>query len=598
MPQVRSRDSNRVSLSRFGDKALAHNALILVAASAISLLMWTVLDRFESKAPRGHHYGIGQITPDRGRAYLGVMGDSSLATPRGRLATSIFMVALRRGGPLPFVEHTLGGSYACGWIAAVLELWFPSSTRETWIRLGPQDSTLDDIRQKGDGRYMVTPDRLYFSLPDGTEMVEVQRLEAVVAPDRRSVSDRVGDVMPIALSLAAATLAIQMVLVGYGSYRTSAFARDLFQMMTVTGVILLGVLASAEVYLRAANKFPKSQIAVPRRFVPGVGFQYEPRAQLRWTNGLDFWSVQRTNSLGFADREPTVPKPVGTFRILLVGDSFVEALQVPLQQKLQSLLGERLRQAFPRRNFDVVAMGYQGTGQANQLPFVEKYNASLTADLVVLLFVNNDFANNSSLLESVRRGCAPDDQPLLFFKIDANGQCHRNEISSEFREREIPGATEAGRMKILEGLSADYQRKLSDWDPQKDPIDSVFFKEGKLPPAFEEAIELTKCTFVAWKTLAEKDHFRLVLMATDNLTKGAWMKNEEYGQIDRLKSISRELSLPLLDLYPIFSRKGGVALARWKHDGHWNPTGHRWAAEALIDFLTRGGYLEPEARTH
>ena len=76
------------------------------------------------------------------------------------------------------------------------------------------------------------------------------------------------------------------------------------------------------------------------------------------------------------------------------------------------------------------------------------------------------------------------------------------------------------------------------------------------------------------------------------------MKNEEYGQIDRLKNISKELNLPLLDLYPIFSQRGGAALARWKHDGHWNSTGHRWAAQALIDFLAERGYLEPVIQRH
>ena len=267
------------------------------------------------------------------------------------------------------------------------------------------------------------------------------------------------------MSLAAALLATQLALFAYSRYLGSVWVRELLQMIAITGVILVAVLAGAEVYLRAFNKFPKSQIAVPRRFIPGVGFQYEPHAQLRWTNGLDFWSIQRTNSLGFADREPTIPKAVGTFRILLVGDSFVEALQVPLRQKLQSLLDEELKQKFRERNFDVLAMGYQGTGQASQLPLVEKYNSRLNADLVVLLFVNNDFANSSPLLESIRRGCAPDYQPLLFFGMDAAKECRRIEISSEYREREIPGATEAGRAKVLISLSADFRRKLSGWDP-------------------------------------------------------------------------------------------------------------------------------------
>jgi lysophospholipase L1-like esterase len=343
--------------------------------------------------------------------------------------------------------------------------------------------------------------------------------------------------------------------------------------------MLATAFGAAEMYLRFANKFPRSMIALPHRFVPEIGFLYKPGAEIRWTNGLDFWTTQRANSLGFADREPAIPKPASTFRILLIGDSFVEALQVPTEQKLQSLLGNALRRQFPERKYDVVAMGYAGTGQANQLPFIERYNETIKADLVVLLFVNNDFANNSPVLESVRRGWHPDYPPLLF------------EISSEYRHRQLPGATEAGRVKVLRSLSPEYRRKLEGWDPEKDPMDSVFFSEGTLPPVFEEAVELTRCAFAAWKRRAEQDGFQLIVLATDNVTKGPGMRNPKYGQIYRLQMIAQELHLPLLDLYPIFLNRGGPELARWKHDAHWNPTGHRWASEALIDFLNRGRYL-------
>ena len=27
--------------------------------------------------------------------------------------------------------------------------------------------------------------------------------------------------------------------------------------------------------------------------------------------------------------------------------------------------------------------------------------------------------------------------------------------------------------------------------------------------------------------------------------------------------------------------------AQWAHDGHWNPTGYRWATEALLEYLKR-----------
>ena len=47
----------------------------------------------------------------------------------------------------------------------------------------------------------------------------------------------------------------------------------------------------------------------------------------------------------------------------------------------------------------------------------------------------------------------------------------------------------------------------------------------------------------------------------------------------------REAGLPLFDLYPEFVSRGDPMAARWKYDGHWNPTGHSWAAEGIASFL-------------
>ena len=46
--------------------------------------------------------------------------------------------------------------------------------------------------------------------------------------------------------------------------------------------------------------------------------------------------------------------------------------------------------------------------------------------------------------------------------------------------------------------------------------------------------------------------------------------------------------VPVVDQRDWIVRQGGdVADARWAHDAHWSPTGHRWAAEALLEYLKR-----------
>ena len=100
--------------------------------------------------------------------------------------------------------------------------------------------------------------------------------------------------------------------------------------------------------------------SVPTEFVPKVGLLLKPNAEIRWTNHLDFWTVSRTNSLGFLDREPLTPElAAASCHITMIGDSFVEARQVPIADKFHVLLehhdlGLRTRWDRPNRTTSIV----------------------------------------------------------------------------------------------------------------------------------------------------------------------------------------------------------------------------------------------------
>src|SRR3984893_12095503 len=66
---------------------------------------------------------------------------------------------------------------------------------------------------------------------------------------------------------------------------------------------------------------------------PGVAGHYQREGE----------SDVRINSDGLRDREHTKAKPADTVRIALLGDSFAEAMQVPLEQTFWSLMERRLQ---------------------------------------------------------------------------------------------------------------------------------------------------------------------------------------------------------------------------------------------------------------
>ena len=461
---------------------------------------------------------------------------------------------------------------------------FPIERRQL---LGPGNQHIDNVRDLGGGRYSVFKGSLYFSASDNSSpLSNGRRYELFVPFFKVSTMSAVAAWLRY-VAFGVLVLTILRVL-GERRFFQRVFASTV-PGVAVTAAMLVLVVGAVEIYQRVGNK-AFGDAAWPMRFDPIAGLTYEPHAEILWSNQLDFWTRERTNSLGFLDREPAQPKPPGRFRILLVGDSFVEAAQVTNDAKLQTLLGKKLDARLGDGKTDVVAIGLSGTGQANQLGLYEAFGKQLSPDLVVLLAVSNDFADNSPLLSGLRNGWSPSRPPWLFFEPEGAGF------------RRIPPAEDWARFK-LSGVDPtafhaaliqrpEYASRLRGWGgPAVMDLDAMFWRRT-LPPAFEEAIGLTRRALEEWKAVSARDGFRLLVVATSNLTRGEVDAHSDGTlYLERFRQVVQQVDLPFLDLYPVFAQYPDRSLGVWRHDSHWNRTGHQWAADALHSHLTEAGLL-------
>src|SRR5437868_5921134 len=101
--------------------------------------------------------------------------------------------------------------------------------------------------------------------------------------------------------------------------------RLVFQLVSV--VISFVVLAGAGEVLLRVLPLGRYRSAPFRQYDPLIGISLIPNMKVVHSRGC-FTGLVETNRWGFRDRDRTLEKPAGDFRIALIGDSAVEAVHV------------------------------------------------------------------------------------------------------------------------------------------------------------------------------------------------------------------------------------------------------------------------------
>ena len=233
---------------------------------------------------------------------------------------------------------------------------------------------------------------------------------------------------------------------------------------------------------------------------------------------------------------------------------------------------------------------------------------------MVLVFVYNDFTDNSSVLKGLLSKWDPDGMPWMSARRNADGsmrllppappQTWRVQAAPAKRtllyltRRVLKLASRRSyfatwlnvRLTYLGVLHSfdvteelrqrpGYESLLGDWQPK--PGQQVqIFKEEDQPLFFEDVLDFTAFGLDQFKDRADRDGVSLVILATHTMgTRGN-------AAFDRLHALATARGIPVIDQSGYIRRQGFKHKdARYRHDIHWNAAGHQWAAEALLEYL-------------
>ena len=246
----------------------------------------------------------------------------------------------------------------------------------------------------------------------------------------------------------------------------------------------------------------------------------------------------RHNAQGFRDREPA---PKAKPRVAVFGDSFVWGFDVEASERFTERLAAR------RRDLEVLNLGVSGYGTDQELLLLRRELAELDADVVVLLFSNeNDHLDNTT-----NRRYGPYYKP--YFRTGGG--------SLELRGQPVPLPLPYLRERSALAASSYLARAgYAVWLARRHPQVSVPDPSLELVKAFRAAVE------------AAGAHFALLVQGRD----------------EPLLAFAQAEGIPAVPL---------VTRQRYRHfGGHWTPKGHQFVAEQLDHLLRQQGWPAANAR--
>jgi hypothetical protein len=378
--------------------------------------------------------------------------------------------------------------------------------------------------------------------------------------------------------------------------------------LILAALALLTIPALAELALRIAR-------------VPFDAQLYGPNRELGWTLRPDAAGLVSTetpqmvriNSHGFRDQERSYEKAPGTFRIAVLGNSWTEALQVPLEKTYASVLERELnaKACFAGKRVEVLNFGVAGYSTAQELSLLRQEAWKYHPDLVLLAFYPaRDIANN---VRELNNAVTPERSPYFVLR---EGQLALDDTFRSLpalQPRQIwlqnAGYEFDEHLRVLQAIDA-LQRfgkirvamaavKARAGMYGVDNLEYAIYAPPSLP-TIKTAWDVTEALFVAMRDEVRRHgaEFRIVVLATrpqvipdpakrSELPSKLGVPDLNYAD-RRISEFGASAGIPVTTLAPAlasYAEAHHVYLNGFRASnlgaGHWNETGHRVAGEAI-----------------
>lgn len=331
----------------------------------------------------------------------------------------------------------------------------------------------------------------------------------------------------------------------------------------------------------------------------------DPILKWRFTPNHNYWVFKENdhpitgkfNGFGWRDHEWSIAKSANTFRIAVLGDSFVEAFQVESDRTFAAIIEQEMNKNSDTK-IELMNFGRSGFTQTEELIVLKNDVIQFDPDMVILFFLpDND-------IQDVSRETAYGSRP--FYRVDESGGLILDTSfngTTEYKIRSIINHVKQ-RSALASLLTERYnafkqqlnKNKFKDNDKVQKGINGFLSLCTTSPDQkYVRSYQLNKRLI---KEIAEYSEGKGIRFMLATISTSAYKPEIEQQYIsidpsfnanffeDDLREFAGTLNIDYLGLQRTFRQsyeKTGESL----HWGHWNYQGHEVVADVLSDKLKR-----------
>lgn len=355
--------------------------------------------------------------------------------------------------------------------------------------------------------------------------------------------------------------------------RAKAFARGLL-ISCISLIVLALILEIALKLFVPVTDWPVGE------FDPGVGLHRKPDQTGTWVLGVtgEVQGHYRFNNAGWNSiHDYSKDKPDDTLRIAVIGNSFVEALQVDVEESYPVLLERALQANLPCATYnqiEVYNFGFSGAPLSQYLNIMRYAAQEYHPDVyIITIYPVNDF-----------------DKSLIDYTPDAYAyfMTYRRNAQGEFEEV-LPSPVTPSKFRRLMVKSALVRYVYGNLQ-----VGAVYTRlvraESSILDLEEELTALVRHIFGEYQRIAQDDNSQLLLVmdADRYAIYGTAAPSQRITLCSRITTqVSQQLGIELIDLTETFTQDFQAHGKRFEFsiDDHWNERGHALTSQVVFKWV-------------